>query len=315
MRQWNYLQASLHSDQCDSASGILWELGTQGIEETPLQTSRLRLRAYFDPILDIERVEQEFKEQCKLAGISIAACSSRVQTERDWFRKWRQHLQPFSVGRRFRIVPFDSNATESQNGGGRPANCQDAAGDRTAAARYPLAAHIQERIPILIEPGMAFGTGTHETTQLCLEALERYVVPGTAFADIGTGSGILAIAAIKLGARSAWACDIDPLALKIAKENGAVNHCGSRILWVAGEVDRIPPRKSACLTANLTAEIIEGELPKILRVLKPRSPMILSGILNRQASRINRLAESSGLRRLAQRRKGDWTCVVYELRG
>ena len=85
MRQWNYLQASFLPDDLDEASGILWSLGTNGIEEDPLRSGRLRIKAYFDPLQDLQSLHQEFKTQCHDAGISLFRCTARIQTERDWF--------------------------------------------------------------------------------------------------------------------------------------------------------------------------------------------------------------------------------------
>ena len=108
MRHWNYLQASFPPDDLDEASGILWSLGTNGIEEDPLRSDRLRIKAYFDPLQDLSSLHHAFKSQCRKAGISLFRCTARIQTQRDWFKKWRQQLQPFTVGKCFQIVPVDS---------------------------------------------------------------------------------------------------------------------------------------------------------------------------------------------------------------
>jgi ribosomal protein L11 methyltransferase len=161
---------------------------------------------------------------------------------------------------------------------------------------------------------MAFGTGTHETTQLCLEALENYLPAGKTCIDVGTGSGILAIAAVKLGARKVVACDIDLVALDIATENGNRNGCGSRICWVAGNIDQIQRCRSGCLVANLTVEIIEQEFDSILARLQPGSVMILSGLLNQQVRRIERLRRRYPLEMKARTVKGEWACLVYKMK-
>ena len=286
MRHWNYLQASFPPDDLDEASGILWGLGTNGIEEDPLRSGRLRVKAYFDPLQDLQSLHHEFKVQCRNAGILLFRCTARIQTERDWFKKWRQQLQSFTVGQRFQIVPIESEAQ-----------------------RRPITA--AGRIPILMEPGMAFGTGTHETTQLCLEALERYLAPGGTCLDVGTGSGILAIAAVKLGARKVVACDIDPIAMEIATQNGFRNGCGATVRWVLGDLERTRPFQAGCLVANLTVELIEEEFWRLERRVKPGALMILSGLLNRQARRIERLRRQSSLRLHRRSTKGEWTCLVY----
>jgi len=294
MRQWNYLQASFPPDDLDEASGILWSLGTNGIEEDSLRSDRLQIKAYFDPLQDLQALCHDFKAQCRSAGISLFRCTARIQTERDWFRKWRQQLEPFSVGRRFRIVAIERAAHP----------------DASVRAKHNRAAG-QSRIPIFIEPGMAFGTGTHETTQLCLEALERHVKPGTTCLDIGTGSGILAIAAAKLGARRVVACDTDPIAIEIAVQNGAENGCAAQVEWILGDIDKTPALRPECLVANLAVELIEQEFSKFALRLKNGATMILSGLLTRQAGRIERLGRRSRLRLVRRATKGEWTCLLY----
>jgi len=294
MRHWNYLQASFPPDDLDEASGILWSLGTNGIEEDPLRSGRLRIKAYFDPLQDLQRLHHEFKAQCRRAGIPLSRCTARIQTERDWFKRWRQQLQPFTVGQRFQIVPIDS---ESQ--------------PQPVIETSRLASTEGGRIPIFIEPGMAFGTGTHETTQLCLEALERYLAPGATCLDVGTGSGILAIAAVKLGARKVVACDIDPIAVEIASQNGSQNGCGAKVRWVLGGMEKTRPFQPGCLVANLTVELIEEEFWKLEQRVKRGAFMILSGLLNGQARRVERLRRQSSLRLRRRLTKGEWTCLVY----
>ena len=294
MRQWNYLQASFLPDDLDEASGILWTLGTNGIEEDPLRSGRLRIKAYFDPLQDLQSLHQEFKAQCHNAGISLFRCTARIQTERDWFKKWRQQLQPFRVGKRFQIVPVDSDAPPT-----------------LLASKSHQVLIVAGRIPVFIEPSMAFGTGTHETTQLCMEALERYLAPGATCLDVGTGSGILAIAAAKLGARKVVGCDIDPIAFEIAASNSTRNACATKVRWILGDVERTRPFQPDCLVANLTVELIEEEFWKLERRVKSGGFMILSGLLNSQAKRIERLRHQSSLRLRQRLTKGEWTCLVY----
>ena len=296
MRQWNYLQASFLPSHLDEASGILWGLGTNGIEEERLPCGRLRIRAYFDPLQDIELLHRQFKAQCHRARILLDRSTVRIQAERDWFKKWRQQLKPFTVGRHFRIVPVDSSNQRRTV---------------TTLSRSTTASSIS----IFMEPGMAFGTGTHETTQLCLEALERDFLSGTTCLDVGTGSGILAIAAVKLGARRVVACDIDPIAVTIAAQNGAQNDCGVKIRWIQGDVEQVRRFQPGCIVANLTVELIEQEFWKFEQRLKKGALLIVSGVLNRQAIRVERLRQQSSLRLRRRSKKGEWTCLVYDRPG
>jgi ribosomal protein L11 methyltransferase len=202
----------------------------------------------------------------------------------DWLKKWRETLAPFPVGAHFFVIPDSSKLISA------PVN----------------------RLPIYLEPGMAFGTGSHETTQLCLESLETELLPGSLCFDVGTGSGILAIAAAKLGARKIVACDPDPIAIQIAKVNSSRNRCASRIKWVLGEAKDIGKSKCDILVANLTFEIIEQELFDFESKLKKGATLILSGLLKSQADTINQLIKSTRLVSKARIDRGEWSCLIYE---
>jgi ribosomal protein L11 methyltransferase len=283
MKQWNYLEASFPAADSDEASGILWDLGTQGVEEISFPSGKVSIKAYFDSSHDIRRLQHEFKAQCRQARVRLFKCALRIQAERDWFKKWRQQLQPFTVGSRFQVVPFHKSSLPLGKG----------------------------RLAICLEPGMAFGTGTHETTQLCLEALERCVTPASTCLDVGTGSGILAFAALRLGAKKVVACDIDPIAIEIAAANGEKNPGASKIRWVLGEIDQVPRFKPDVLVANLTIELIEQKFQKFEQRLRPGSWLILSGVLSSQASRLALLRRKSSLELKARNKKGEWICLVY----
>ena len=282
MRQWNYLVASVFPADLDRASGILWSMGTVGIEEVDSKSGKRSIRAYFNPSKNIHKLREKFAEDCRQSGIRCYGLSFRHEKEIDWLKNWRENLTPFPVGERFYVIP--------DHLGGEP---------------VPAG-----RLPLYLEPGMAFGTGTHETTQLCLESLEHELIPGNLCLDIGTGSGILAIAAAKLGARRVVACDLDPTAIEIASANGVKNRCASRVKWVLGEVSKTGKRKFNLLVANLTFEIIQYELPNFESRLNNGGVMILSGLLIIQADEIEKL-KTPRLFSKARQDKGEWSCLVY----
>jgi ribosomal protein L11 methyltransferase len=160
----------------------------------------------------------------------------REEEDRDWVQSARDMLQPMEVGERFFLVP----------------EWRD---DPAPAGRFR----------IVVNPGMAFGTGLHETTRLCLEALERYVRPGARVLDVGTGSGILAKAAGLLGAERVWACDVDPIAVEIA-QTGFV-----------GSADAVASAVADVVTANISPEAIIALAPDLVRVLRPGGVLLASG--------------------------------------
>ncbi len=286
MQQWNYLLASVFPADLDRASGILWSLGTIGIEEADSRAGKRSIRAYFNPAEDIQELRKKFAKDCRQSGVRCYGLSFKQEKEIDWLKNWRENLKPFPVGERFYVIP-----------------------ERSDKKTVPAG-----RLPLYLEPGMAFGTGTHETTQLCLESLERELNREDICLDIGTGSGILAIAAAKLGAREVIGCDLDPLAIEIAATNGAKNRCTSRVKWVLGEVSKIGKRKFNLLVANLTFEIIEHELPCFESRLMDGGIMVLSGLLINQADEIDQL-KSPRLFSKARYDKGEWSCLVYVKKG
>ncbi len=286
MRRWNYLQVALHPQDLELASAVAAAMGTRGIEEQSLRSGQILLKAYFDPSQDIQKIGRDFESQCRGAAVSLLSCSAKVEKEKDWLRKWRRDLKPFVVGDRFLISP---------------------------RRHFPNPGS-QDRIFIWLEPRMAFGTGTHETTQLCLEALEELSLTGKKVLDIGTGSGILAIACAKMGAGSILACDIDPIAIQAAHTNCRRNKVDHRVDLIGGDVDAIDKSPFDVILANLNFGVIRQKLSAFGRRLKPDGQLILSGILQEEATRRCELegGRPLALKVLKHRRKGDWCCLVLQ---
>ncbi len=285
MRQWHFLQFSLNSQHLESASAIAAEMGTRGIHEQTLKSGEILLKAYFDPSSDIGRVRSDFQVRCQAAAVPLAGCATGIEEEHDWLKEWRRNLKPFPVGARFWIVP------------GRQVS-------GTAA---------QDRISMWLEPQMAFGTGTHESTQLCLEVLERLPLTGRTVLDIGTGSGILAIAAAKLGAESVLACDIDPAALQLARANCCRNRVDRRVRLFAGEVETLSGRRFDVILANLDGNLIRQKLNDFGQCLNPQGRLILSGLLERDATGLCRsqVVRDLPMTVLQDVAKGEWRCLVF----
>lgn len=212
--------------------------------------------------------------------------------EVDWVEAWKEHYHPIPVGQRLVIVPV---WLEPPAGG---------------------------RIPIRIDPGMAFGTGTHPTTQLCLELLDEFdaqrLPPDYRVLDIGCGSGILSSAALKLGASGALGVDIDPLAVQAARQNALTNGVSDRLEVGVGSVSELRAGKFAIQQAELVFANILA--PIILRLFAAGLAqlvcaggiLILSGILAEQAEEVVAAAEQQGLRIIEQRQMGDWVAVAAQ---
>jgi ribosomal protein L11 methyltransferase len=203
----------------------------------------------------------------------------REVADRDWLGEWKKSWQPVRVGERFIVAPPWSEIGESE-----------------------------ERLVIRIEPGMAFGTGTHETTRLCLEAIEKYFEGGS-FLDVGTGTGILSIAAALLrpGARIE-ACDTDADAVEIARENARLNGVADRISFLSGTLDE-QTASADLVCANLTADVIVPLLPALISATCGR--LILSGILDSQTELVLRRLQELGFTRRAEViAKGEWVAII-----
>ena len=189
----------------------------------------------------------------------------RIEEERDWVESARELLQPMEVGRRFFLVP----------------EWRD---DPAPAGRFRIS----------INPGMAFGTGVHETTRLCLEALEEFLIPEMTALDVGTGSGILREAAKLLGAGKTYACDMDPIAVEIAGEA------------FVGSVDAVRSKGVDIAVANISPEAIKTLAPDLIRVLRPGGILIASGFELNEIDDV-RAALPPGAE---LRTKGNWALLI-----
>jgi ribosomal protein L11 methyltransferase len=177
----------------------------------------------------------------------------------------------------------------------------------------------KDRLPIFMDPGMAFGTGTHPTTQLCLTAIEGTVQKGRSVVDIGCGSGILSIAAAKLGANKVLALDIDSIALQNARKNIKINDVSSIVTTAQGSLDRLLEEiPSPWIPAHLVvANIITKTLEEMIfaglgKTILPEGTLILSGILDHQVGLIQNACEAKGLQVIETRAMDDWRALVIK---
>lgn len=279
--QWHAIDLEVEPTASEAVQYALMEAGALGTETIDRDDELVQITGYFADLPERERIRQELLEALRiyeLPSSSVRDMNLRQVANRDWLEEWKESWQPVEVGR-FIIAPPWSDVSQSQN-----------------------------QILIRIEPGMAFGTGTHETTRLCLRAIDKQF-KGNSFLDVGTGTGILAIAAAKMnGSARIEACDIDEEAIAVARENAAANGVGDGIVFKVGSVeDSTPSADLVC--ANLTADVIVQTLPKLIGVSCGR--LILSGILSEQVKLVeDRLRECGVTSELEIMEDGEWIAII-----
>ena len=301
---WTEISVSVDSDRVDEASaianmtvpyGIYIEDYSQLEQEVreiaridlidedllKMDRSKAKIHIYIDPQDNIGEAVSFLKERLTAAGIPYEIDLSSVR-EDDWRNNWRQYFKPIPVGEKLLINPSWFEDTDPQG-----------------------------RIVLSIDPGLAFGTGKHETTQLCMEALERYVKGGEKVLDIGCGSGILGISAVLLGAESALGVDIDELAVKTANENAQINHVADRFTAIAGDLAQQVTGKYDIAVANIVADAIIALSGQAGGFLTESSVYIVSGIIDTRADDVkNAIADSYDI--VEENTLGGWYCFVLK---
>jgi ribosomal protein L11 methyltransferase len=256
------LYLECRQEEKDLLIAELWDRGTSGITESTVSGDGCGLRAFFETDGQAADLVREFSRW-----------GARCQDEEphDWVAEARSLLEPQCAGARFFLVPeWRDDATPPG------------------------------RLRIEVNPGMAFGTGAHESTQLCLEALERELQPGMTVLDVGTGSGILSRAAELLGARRVIACDIDPVAVELARQRLAF--IGTADAVRAGSVDLV--------VANISPEAIIALAPELLRGLRAGGVAIVSGFELAEVAGVEAALSASGAKVRESHAKNRWRVVV-----
>lgn len=206
--------------------------------------------------------------------------------EDDWANAWKQYYHPVKTGERLVIVPAWEEYTPAEN-----------------------------EVIVKMDPGMAFGTGTHETTRLCAKLLELHMPVGGRVLDIGTGSGILAIAAKKLGAGEVYACDIDPTAVRVARENAELNGVTDGLTFETADLlagERVGEGLYDFATANIVADIIVRLAESVGRYLKYGATLAVSGIIDEQAERVIAAMDKNGFAMSDAFAENGWKAFAFK---
>ena len=234
----------------------------------------------------LRKVLDSLKNRTK-KNLGTLELTSTLLPETNWEESWKDNYPPQPVGEKLVVVPC----------------WNPEAGDR---------------IPVILDPGLTFGTGAHPSTQMCMEFMEELVTEGMEVIDLGSGSGILSIAALRLGAKTAIGVDIDPKAEDIARENAAYNDFGpDRFNAVTGNVtedhalmERLSEKHYDLVFVNIVADVIIGLAPVLKHFMDENTRVICSGILDVREQEVREALTANGLTILAAKAKEDWRSLV-----
>jgi ribosomal protein L11 methyltransferase len=270
----------------EALTNFLWELGAVGVVEETVAGSPARLRAFFSATIDSPALVagvETYLDGLRALGLA-AGPRARLEplADADWAAAWREHFRPVAVGRALLVTPPWETPAAS------------------------------DRVVLAIEPGRAFGTGHHGTTAGCLELLEALVAaerPARAI-DLGTGSGILAIAAARLGVAEVVACDTDPDAIAAALTNAARNGVDGRVRAVMADAATLAAEPAPLVLANLLAAAHRALAPRYRQLVAVGGALVLGGLLDAEADAVAAALAVHGFRREATRSLEGWASLA-----
>ena len=302
METWNELTVKVKTEDTARASDICTVIADMGIYVEDYSD----LENVVWNIAHVDLIEQELLERDRTHSLihvyikqdtAAVECSEFIKArleaegieheitivgvnEEDWANNWKQYYHTQRIGKRIIVTPSWEEYT-------------------------PTGDEVQMRL----DPGMAFGTGTHDTTRLCLELLEECVTPETRILDVGTGSGILSVGGILLGAPSALGVDIDPVAVKVANENAEINGVSDKTEFVCGDLTDKVHGKFEIVTANIVADIIIRLLSTVKNYLLKGGVLIVSGIIDTRANEVENACHEAGFTTEKRLEHGGWVAI------
>jgi ribosomal protein L11 methyltransferase len=299
--QWLEISLLVNGELAEAVAEVLGRFAPDGvvIESTVIEDNLknegqpagpLRVAAYIPLDEKIEQTRQRIEESLWHLGRiqPLPAHTFKIIQEINWSDAWKKHYRPIPVGSSLMIIP---DWLESPDG---------------------------DRIAVRIDPGMAFGTGTHPSTQLCLAMLEDYLPVGGDVIDVGCGSGILSIASLKLGAGRAFGVDIEVDSVEAAVENAAANQVADRAKFVQGSVEMVRSgifeiRRAPLVLSNILAHILKRLLDTgLTELVSPGGILILSGVLEEQVDEMTEKISTVGLHVVDRRQMDDWVAFALK---
>lgn len=274
------MSVTVEREHADAVANVFFEMGSGVLWEEPAP-ALVRIKGYFPAGAGAASKVAELRRRTAAIAGGKQDLALKEVYEEDWADAWRQFYRPFRVGKRLVIRPPWED--------------------------YPA---LPDDLVLVLYPGTAFGCGTHPTTQMCLVALEDAVRPGMRVCDVGTGSGILAIAAALLGATSVVAVDNDPAAVRLARENVARNGVASRVDVHEGYLLDAVAGPFELVVANITADVIVRLAPAAARVLKTGGLFFAGGVIKERAPLVGQALEGAGFNLTRTETKDGWVMLA-----
>lgn len=299
--KWNILALTIDRNDLELATSVLYDIGVESFEVVDESVSKEELGNMFADIVsdDLDMDSQTVIVKCYvsehenvdgymdqiIAGFETfnikVVIDKGVSDEEDWANKWKDYFKPFKIDEHLIIKPI----WESYQGD-------------------------EKDVIIEIEPGMAFGSGTHETTSMCTKAIKKYLTTDSQLLDVGCGSGILSLVAAKLGAKQVLGIDIDIHAVKVAKDNVSYNGLDQTIEIVHGDLlDQVNDQYNM-VVANILAEVIVILTPQISQVITPGGLFIASGIIREKKAMVLDVLNDNGFEVIEILEDGEWVAIV-----
>ena len=312
--KWQKFTLTTTTAAVDLISSMLDEIGIEGIEiednvplteeetkgmfidilpELPPDEGVAKVSFYLEDLSEIDRIMKEIQdgldELSNFVDVGERTITTSETEDKDWINNWKQYFHQFYVDDILIIPSWEEVKPEDK-----------------------------DKMIIHIDPGTAFGTGMHETTQLCMRQLKKYVKDGMEILDVGTGSGILSIAALKLGAGHAVGTDLDPCAISATRENLEANQIpeGSMDVMIGNIIDdkavqdQVGYEKYDIVTANILADVLVPLTPVIVNQMKPGAVYITSGIIDDKEETVVNAVKAAGLEVLEVTHQGEWVSVT-----
>lgn len=305
--QWLELSVQSHPEAVESVCELLsryssdgvvieepYELSDDGQEYRILPGQPVQVHAYL-PLDGTEGVKQQQIAEglwhfSSLGAHFVGELHTRVVDEQDWANAWKDYYHVTHIGQRLVIRPSWREYTPKEN-----------------------------EVVLTLDPGMAFGTGVHPTTRMCLEQVEQRVQPGMRVMDVGTGSGILALAAAQLGAASVYAIDNSSVAVESARANAVMNDLGEKITVVLGILDEAEAKRHSgqydLVLANIIAHVIGSIAPELAQVMAPTGLLVVSGIIEARRPDAEGPLLAAGLELVDEVKIDDWLALILRKRG